>query len=157
MRGTKPVTDLRKVFDDLVRFETVLWNTVDARLRRDHDFTLGGLNVLMVVDATAGCRVHDIARALAITVGGTSQAVDRLEKADLLARRPNPEDRRSSIVELTPTGRTILDAARATFDDELERHLRAPLSADTLAQLAGALDTVRRATTTPSEPFGTAP
>ena len=55
---------LRKVFDDLVRFETVLWNTVDARLRREHDFTLGGLNVLMVVEATAQCRVYDIAAAL---------------------------------------------------------------------------------------------
>ena len=138
---------LRKVFDDLVRFETVLWNTVDARLRREHDFTLGGLNVLMVVEATARCRVYDIAQALAITVGGVSQAVDRLEKSGLLSRRPNPEDRRSSIVELTPAGRKVLKTARATFDDELERQLRAPLSADALTQFASALDTVRRATT----------
>ena len=144
--------DLRKVFDDLVRFETTLWNTVDARLRRDHDFTLGGLNVLMVVDAKARCRVYDIAQALAITVGGTSQAVDRLENADLLTRRPNPEDRRSSIVELTPAGRTILEAARATFDDELERQLQAPLSADALSQFADALDTVRRAKSSPGRP-----
>jgi DNA-binding MarR family transcriptional regulator len=138
---------LRKVFDDLVRFETVLWNTVDARLRREHDFTLGGLNVLMVVEATALCRVYDIAAALEITVGGVSQAVDRLEKSSLLSRRPNPEDRRSSIVELTPPGRKVLEAARATFDDELERQLRAPLSANALTQFAGALDTVRRAVT----------
>jgi DNA-binding MarR family transcriptional regulator len=145
--------DLRKVFDDLVRFETVLWGTIDARLRRDHDFTLGGLNVLMVVDATEQCRVYDIAQALAITVGGTSQGVDRLEKAGLCARRPNPEDRRSSIVELTPAGRTILEAARVTFDDELERLLRVPLSADALTQFAGALATVRRAAvTSPAEP-----
>src|SRR3954465_13695348 len=101
--------DLRKVFDDLVRFETMLWNTVDARLRRDHDFTVGGLNVLMVIDANARCRVYDIARALAITVGGISQAVDRLEKTGLVARRPNPDDRRSSIVEMTPAGRTMLE------------------------------------------------
>ena len=142
--------DLRKVFDDLVRFETMLWNTLDTRLRHDHNLTLGGLNVLMVVDATARCRVYDIAQALAITVGGVSQGVDRLEKAGLLARRPNPGDRRSSIVELTPAGHTILEAARATFDVELERRLRAPLSADALVQLAGALDTVRRAAATPS-------
>ena len=148
-RRTEPVTDLRKVFDDLVRFETVLWNTVDARLRRDHEFTLGGLNVLLVVDATAQCRVYDIAQALAITVGGVSQAVDRLEKAGLIARRPNPEDRRSSIVELTPAGHAMLEAARATFDQELDRLLRAPLPADALAQFAGALDTVRRAVTAP--------
>ncbi|MFI5953246.1 MarR family winged helix-turn-helix transcriptional regulator [Cryptosporangium sp. NPDC051539] len=138
---------LRKVFDDLVRFETVLWNSVDARLRREHDVTLGGLNVLMVVEATALCRVYDIAEALAITVGGVSQAVDRLEKPGLLSRRPNPEDRRSSLVELTPTGLSLLEAARATLDDELDRQLRAPLSASALTHLAGALDTVRRAAT----------
>lgn len=138
---------LRKVFDDLVRFETVLWNTIDARLRQEHDVTLGGLNVLMVVGATVLCRVYDIARALAITVGGVSQAVDRLERSGLLSRRPNPEDRRSSIVELTPAGRKLLGAARATFDGELDRHLRAPLPAAALTHLAGALDTVRRAAT----------
>ena len=149
--------ELRKVFDDLVRFETILWNTVDARLRHDHDVTLGGLNVLLVVEATAQCRVYDIARALAITVGGTSQAVDRLEKGGLLARRPHPGDRRSSIVELTPAGRTMLAAAGATFDDELERHLRAPLAAGALTQLAGALETLRRAAATPPAEPGAGP
>ena len=96
------MTDLRQVFDDLVRFETILWGAIDARLQEECGIGLASLNAMLVIDATPLCRVHDIARAVAITVGGASQAVDRLESAGLCARRANPSDRRSSIVELTP-------------------------------------------------------
>ncbi len=73
------MTDLRQVFDDLVRFETILWGAVDARLQEECGVGLASLNAMLVIDATPLCRVHDIARAVAITVGGASQAVDRLE------------------------------------------------------------------------------
>lgn len=139
--------ELRQVFDDLVRFETVLWADVDARLRRDCDVGLGSLNLMLVIDRTPQCRVQDIASALCITVGGTSQAVDRLEAAGRCVRRANPDDRRSSILELTPAGATLLAAAGAVFDDELERLLGAPLSATALKHLGSALATVRRAAT----------
>src|SRR4051794_33511459 len=105
---TSAPVDLRKVFDDLVRFQILLWNTIDARLNRECGVGLGSLNVMMVIAATPSCRVFDIARALEITVGGTSQAVDRLEGAGRCLRRPNPADRRSSILELTPDGQDLL-------------------------------------------------
>src|ERR1700685_1696909 len=101
------VTDLRQVFDDLVRFETMLWGAIDARLQKECGVGLASLNGMLVIDATPLCRVHDIARAVAITVGGASQAVDRLESAGLCARRANPSDRRSSIVGLTPEGKEL--------------------------------------------------
>jgi MarR family transcriptional regulator, organic hydroperoxide resistance regulator len=99
---------------------------------------------MLVIDATPLCRVYDIARAVAITVGGASQAVDRLESAGLCARRANPSDRRSSIVELTPEGRELLGAAAPVFDRELARLLRAPLPDTALTHLADALSTLRR-------------
>lgn len=137
--------ELRQVFDDLVRFETMLWAGLDARLRADCDVALGSLNVMMIIDETPQCRVQDIASALCITVGGTSQAVDRLEAAGRCVRRANPEDRRSSILELTPAGAELLVSAGVVFDAELRRLLAAPLSATALKQLGSALSTVRRA------------
>src|ERR1035437_55568 len=137
--------DLRKVFDDLVRFETILWNTVDARLTKDAGVSLSSVNLMMVIDATPSCRVIDIANALAITVGGTSQAVDRLEAAGHCVRRANPADRRSSIVELTQVGRDLLATASVVFDEELEAFFRAPLPAADLDGLGAALATLRRA------------
>ena len=142
------MTDLRQVFDDLVRFETILWGAIDGRLQEECGIGLASLNAMLVIDATPLCRVHDIARAVAITVGGASQAVDRLESAGLAARRANPSDRRSSIVELTPAGTELLRIAGPVFDRELDRLLRAPLSGTALTDLADALSTLRRSAAT---------
>jgi DNA-binding MarR family transcriptional regulator len=147
------VTDLRQVFDDLVRFETMLWNEVDTRLQKASGVTLASLNMMLIIDATPACRVLDIAQGLAITVGGASQAVDRLEKAGSCARGPHPTDRRSSIVELTGPGRELLTRAAPVFDEELERLLGAPLTGATLGQLADSLRMLRRsASATPAKP-----
>jgi MarR family transcriptional regulator, organic hydroperoxide resistance regulator len=145
------MTDLRQVFDDLVRFETMLWTAVDARLQEAGGMTLASLNMLLIIDATPNCRVFDIARALAITVGGTSQAVDRLEKAGWCVRRAHPTDRRSSIVELTHSGREGLTRAAPVFDEELDRLLSAPLSGADLGHLAGSLRALRRSAAAASD------
>ena len=144
------MTDLRQVFDDLVRFETILWGAIDARLQEECGVGLASLNAMLVIDATPLCRVHDIARAVAITVGGASQAVDRLESAGLCARRANPSDRRSSIVELTPEGTELLRIAAPVFDRELHRLLRTPLPGTALTHMADALSTLRRSAATPA-------
>ena len=78
-----------------------------------------------------------------ITVGGASKIVDRLESAGLVARRANPDDRRSSLVELTDAGRAELVRAGSAFDDALQRRLGDRLDAATLAQLARALRILR--------------
>lgn len=137
------MTDLRQVFDDLVRFETMLWAALDERLQRESGLSLGSLNVMLIIDSMPSCRVFDIAQALVITVGGASQAVDRLEKSGWCIRKPHPTDRRSSVVELTAEGKKLFDGAAPVFDDELQRLLGAPLAATARAQLAGGLHTLR--------------
>jgi DNA-binding MarR family transcriptional regulator len=113
------------LFDDLVRLETILWNELDARLRADCDVTLGSLNVLQVIERTPECRVQEVADALAITVGGASQAVDRLERKQLCVRTPHPRNRRSSVLELTDAGRRLTADGSAAQ----ERHLQVLLGA----------------------------
>jgi len=142
------MTDLRQVFDDLVRFETILWGAIDGRLQKECGVGLASLNGMLVIDATPLCRVQDIAQAVAITVGGASQAVDRLESAGLCIRRANPSDRRSSIVELTPKGTELLGIAAPVFDSELDRLLRAPLPGAALTHLADALSALRQSADT---------
>jgi len=43
----------------------------------------------------------ELARAMSLTSGGMSIALSRLERADLLRRLPNPDDRRGVLVEVT--------------------------------------------------------
>ena len=140
------MTDLTRVFTDLVRYETRLYNVLAERLRAEHGLSLGQFEFLRIVGDRAGtCRVQDIAEDIAITVGATSKAVDRLEAAGWLARRPNPENRRSSLIELTATGRRLLAAATPTFEDGLRTWLAGPLTGRSIDQLATALSTLRQA------------
>jgi DNA-binding MarR family transcriptional regulator len=134
--------NLRQIFDDLVRFETDLWNGVDARLRDAGAVPLGSLNVLQVVQRTPACRVNDIADALCITIGGASQSVDRLAARGLCERHPNPGDRRSSIVELTAAGTDAIRFAEPVFDAALAARFGG-LAPATLRSLSRTLSTLR--------------
>jgi DNA-binding MarR family transcriptional regulator len=137
------MTDLRQLFSDLVRLEIELWDAVDQRLRGELGLSMGSFDVMQVIARTPSCRVHDIARELSITVGGTSKAVDRIEKAGHCARRSDPGDRRSSIIELTPAGASLLATATAVVDSELETRLGSALSARALEQLSSTIAKLR--------------
>ena len=61
-------------------------------------------------------RVTDLTAAMMIGSSGTTKRLDRLEKAGLVARSPDPNDRRGTLIELTAKGRELID----------ERHAGAP-------------------------------
>lgn len=114
---------LRDVFSDLVRLETDMWNAIDARLRKEAGVPLGTFSVLLIIDAVADCYVKDIAEKLPMTVGGASQAVDRIVAKGLCSRKAEATDRRVSIVELTALGKKTIAMGGPVFDDELQRWL----------------------------------
>ena len=138
--------DLKELFYEVVRFEIELWNAVEARLRSELDLPLTHYEPMSVMDRIEGCRVYDIASELVITTGGASKLVDRIEEGGYCRRRPNPSDRRSSLVELTPAGRKLLNRARAVVEDELERCLAGAVSDRSLEQFAATLERLVAAT-----------
>jgi MarR family transcriptional regulator, organic hydroperoxide resistance regulator len=113
----------RAFFDELVRLQIELWNHVDERVASAHPVRLGSLGVLRFLDARGTSRVNDIAEDLVVTVGGTSKLIDRLESSGYCIRRANPDDRRSSLIELTESGRALLAAATVEFDAALAERL----------------------------------
>jgi DNA-binding MarR family transcriptional regulator len=139
------VSDLRGLFNDLIRFEIQLWNAIDARLKNDFDLPLTHFEPMSVIDRIPGCRVYDIASELGITTGGTSKLVDRIEACGYCRRLPNPADRRSSLLELTPEGKRLLAEAGLAFDQELRRWLGAAVPERTLRQFAATLSRLRAA------------
>ena len=139
------MTDLRQLFNDIIRFEIELWNTVDARLKNEFSLPLTHFEPMSVIARLPGCRVYDIASELGITTGGTSKLVDRIEASGYCRRLPNPADRRSSLLELTPEGHRLLAEAGQVFDEELQRLLGSAVPERTLRQFAATLGRLRTA------------
>lgn len=137
------MANLRELFHDIIRFEIELWNAIDARLKREFNLPLAHLEPMLVIDRLRRCRVYDIATDLRITTGGTSKLVDRIEAGGYCRRLPNPADRRSSLLELTPEGERILESAGAAFDEELQRWLGSAVPERTLRQFAATLARLR--------------
>jgi MarR family transcriptional regulator, organic hydroperoxide resistance regulator len=133
------MADLQTLFSDLVRVEVETWNAVDMRLRAEHGLPLSRFQAMRVIATTPDCRVYDIAGTLSLTTGGTSKLVDAIEAAGHCRRRPNPEDRRSSIVELTTIGKRLVDKATKTVEDELEKRIGSVLPDRSLEQLTASL------------------
>jgi DNA-binding MarR family transcriptional regulator len=110
--------------------EIAVWDRVDARLRESHELPLAFFESLLFISGAprGSMRVGDLARALRVTVGGTSKIVDRIERAGLIAREPDPDDRRASRVALTTAGKRKLTAALKTYEVEVGSFLGGVLS-----------------------------
>jgi len=64
----------------------------------------------------------ELMRATLLSSGGMTKRLDRLVEAGLVERRPDPDDRRGTLVRLTRKGRARIDealAAHAAREDEL--------------------------------------
>lgn len=148
--------DVIGLFDDLVRLETELWNRVEDRVQQTHGVPLAWVEIMQVVRTTTDCRVLDIARALAITVGGASKVVDKVEAAGLCRRQPNPTDGRSHLIRLTEVGEVLLGGANDTRATALDALIGGAAPAAELAQLAVTLRRLRTRLTSqdPAETAG---
>lgn len=130
------------MFSDLVRVETRLYNAVSARLRAERGLSLGQFEVMEIIDRVPGCRVLDIAGELAITVGAVSKAIDRLVAAGWCVRLAHPQDRRSSVLRLTPAGDEMLTTSRPVVESELAS-LTAAVAPGDLTRLAATVAALR--------------
>jgi DNA-binding MarR family transcriptional regulator len=131
------------VFTDLVRVETRLYNAVAERVRAEAGVGAGHFELLRYVRDHPDARVADLASAFAIGVGTTSKIVDRLEKEGWMERRPNPANRRSSLLALTPAGDAVVSRAEPAWQAAIQEILGGAIASDELAALSLTLGAVR--------------
>ena len=65
-----------------------------------------------------------------LSSGAMTNRIDRLEKAGLVVRRDDPDDRRETLVRLTAKGKTLIDAATSKHVVNEEKLLAALTSAE---------------------------
>jgi DNA-binding MarR family transcriptional regulator len=120
----------------------------EARLEpvyRDHGLEPGWHDVLATLRRQGvpyRMRPSDFTGALMLTSSGTTKRLDRLERAKLITREPDPNDRRGTLITLTPAGLELIDAVTAAHLAN-EARLLAALSADEQRTLADLLRRLR--------------
>ncbi|GAB3929183.1 MarR family winged helix-turn-helix transcriptional regulator [Kribbella albertanoniae] len=139
------MSELNRLYREIIGLEIELWDGIGARLKAECDLPLSSFEILHLLRSRSGARIQDIADEFSITVGGTSKVVDRLEAAGWCGRRANPEDRRSSIVELTAAGRKLVDGAAKVFEAELELRIGSVIPAKSVREVTEVLSTLRAA------------
>jgi DNA-binding MarR family transcriptional regulator len=106
------------------------------------DINPSQLRALRVLSRRGGMRLSQLSDHLHIAARSTTEVIDALEARGLVERRPDPDDRRATLVALTGHGTSVLDAIRAARGTENERAFSGLSQADR-AQLARILRKLR--------------
>jgi DNA-binding MarR family transcriptional regulator len=106
------------------------------------DITPAHLRAMRVLSRHGTMRLSELSDHLRIAPRSATEVVDALESRGLAERRPDPADRRATLVELTEQAASVLDAIRAARGTEAER-LFGRLSPADRAELARILRQLR--------------
>ena len=93
-----------------VKMESLL----SQRLRKEFKTSMARFDVLAQLERFPdGLSMTELSRRLLVSSGAITGLVDKLEKEAMVTRQEDPDDRRSTIVRLTPKGRdSFLPMAR---------------------------------------------
>jgi len=105
------------------------------------DITPSHLRALRVLKRYGTMRLSELSDHLHIAPRSATEVVDGLESRGLVQRRPDPGDRRATLVEVTGPGATVLGAIRAARGTEAERFFGrlGPADRENLARILRAL------------------
>jgi DNA-binding MarR family transcriptional regulator len=117
---------------------------LEARLEpvyREHGLEPGWHDILATLrrhGAPYRLRPTDLTNASMLTSSGTTKRLDKLEQAGLIARSPDPDDRRGTLITLTDAGRGLIDVLTPAHLEN-ERRILAALTEDEQRRLADLL------------------
>ena len=98
------------------------------------DITPAQLRALRVLRRHGVMRLSELSDRLHIAPRSATEVVDALEGRGLAQRRPDPGDRRATLVEVTADGSGVLDAVRGT-EAELAFGRLSPADRSSLARI----------------------
>jgi DNA-binding MarR family transcriptional regulator len=90
-------------------------------------------------------RMSELGARVVLSRERVSRVVDELERAGLVRRERNPDDRRSLFAVLTPEGRARLRAAAPVYLEGIERHYTGHLEDEEIRVISAALQRVLEA------------
>ncbi|MEU1269799.1 MarR family winged helix-turn-helix transcriptional regulator [Streptomyces sp. NPDC005799] len=117
--------DADEAVETIQREMTVFARRARASAGRMHpELSLVSYTLLGHLEESGGCRATDLAAHYALDKSTVSRQVAALERARLIERRPDADDHRVQVLQLTDAGREILaqvtDSRRAALRERLE-------------------------------------
>ncbi len=118
--GWTDATDGMNTVISVMRIHQLFLAKVDAALK-PFALTFSRYEVLTLLSFTRSgmLPMSKISARLQVHATSTTNSVDRLEKAGLVRRRSHPDDRRTTLVELTDAGRELSARATTALNDEV--------------------------------------
>ncbi len=92
------------------------------RIMRMHGASYARTKLLMFVDQAEWVRGIDVAETFGVAPRTVTEAIDGLERDGLVRRDPDPVDRRTKRISITPAGRLVIrnsEPARQAFVTEV--------------------------------------
>jgi DNA-binding MarR family transcriptional regulator len=129
----KGASELRLVLGQLVR-----------RLRAEYSFPVAQASVLSRLDREGAQTASALATVERVRPQSMAQTLAELDAAGLIARRPDPGDRRSTLIELTELGRDRVLEGRGRREDWLAAAIAAELTPEEQRTLLAAVPLLRR-------------
>jgi len=141
--GWGDVADGMVAVTSVMRAHQILLARVENALRPyDLTFSRYELLRLLAFSTTGALPITKASDRLQVHVTSVTHAIRRLESDGLVQRVPHPTDGRTTLVQLTPLGRSTADDATATLNKEVFADIG--ISAGESAALVAAIETMRR-------------
>ena len=119
-------------------------NTIRSRLRARFGITLPRFDLMAQLERhPEGLRMGELSKRMMVTGGNVTGIADQLEREELVARVPDPQDGRAFMLKLTARGRAVF-AEMAVVHEAWVADLFRDVSGADKATMIALLDTMKR-------------
>ncbi len=137
-----------ELYFKLVRVVNLTARPFVETLARRHRVSLNEWRAMIVVASHPGCAAHEIAEITGLDKMSVSRAIAALDRHGRIVRRPDPQDARRTLLELSAAGKRLYEAI-GTGGRARETQLFAGLDAADKARLEALVDRMIAAVATP--------
>ncbi len=110
MTVSTPISKSLRQWVDLFMHQSMRgWN----RFVKESGLTMAQLGVLMQLHYKRQVGISDVGERFGVSPAAASQLVEKLVQADFVERAEDPADRRVKLIQLSPSGKKLIEAGLA--------------------------------------------
>ncbi len=128
-------------FAALLQVQAAVVRRLELRLEEHRLVPIGQYDVLLELNAAPGrrLRMQQLSDRVVLSRSRVSRVVDEMERAGLVRREPDPDDRRAAFAVITEDGRAALRKAAPVYLQGIEQEFLAHLTSAERRSLERAL------------------